>query len=228
MNAHTSIIVLVSCMAVALIGKPAAVNASITEQVVTYNILEDSSDPQSDVIFSVTFEMTQAGQMNDSIGWQVLSAYFEQPLASGGSRVWKTDSVKVDTSDGLWWVEHENTDDPIPSEFDVPPAVLGTAAPYNGQFASSLIYDFAGLSGSPGLDKARVQYSFKLDDEEDPEAEDDDDIVEIDRDPNLPQIMVGAESCRSDADESTDLVAMLLALSDDLRTRRGDAVCLPD
>ncbi|MCB9855178.1 MAG: hypothetical protein H6818_05775 [Phycisphaerales bacterium] len=213
-HAH-NLTIMVPCIVAALFVSTASVVADNGYQVVSYNIRENPADPQSNVIFRVTFELTKADQVSGSIGWEISSAYFEQPLPTGGDNVWKTDSPTVDTPDGLWWVQHELPGNPKLSEFDAPPPVSGQANTFDPQFSNTLIFYFAGLGGTHDVNTARIRYSFKMDDEEDPEAEDDDGLGEIIPTPRIPGEMVGAASDSALSCNSIDATTLLRDLGVD-------------
>ncbi len=165
----------------ALAGLPA-------DRVAEYYIRETPTDPQSDIVFIVALELTAVSQDGDEIAWKTTQMTRTEP-GYGGARdiVWVDEDAEPDTPDAFWWVEHADPETPQDAEFDQPPAFLGTAAavePTDGD----LDYDFAGefcdtackqlFSGEVGA----LTYTFRLVSEEEPEAEGDDEPVEIEGD----------------------------------------------
>ncbi len=114
----------------------AAVGTQIAEanlpddQSVKYSIRVDPSDEQSDVLFTISLELTAIENQDELVKWEVTEASFVEIGSNGlpaGS--WTKTSPTVYSSDGYWWVEHLDFDNPLEEEFAAPPSLDGTAAP---------------------------------------------------------------------------------------------------
>jgi hypothetical protein len=150
---------------------------------VGYDVLETPTDPNSDVLFEVTLELeaVEAGKDND-IGWLIRNVLITQFDQSGQPRaVWLEELPDVPTGDGLWWVDHADPLNPQAEEFDDTPALSGVASAYQGGSAD-LIYDFDGevyQQPPPYLPVSSSTYMFKLDGEDEPEDDGEDEPVPI-------------------------------------------------
>ncbi len=122
---------------------PAAVNTEI----VSYGIYDDPSDEQNrKLIYWIVLYLEESDRDSNSIGWtvdKVKVIEFNDPAAD---RDWIDQSPTVDTSDGLWWVDHADLNDPQPEEFVMPPFVDGTADYQGSQEEPALDYDFEGVA----------------------------------------------------------------------------------
>lgn len=94
-------------------------------RVVKYYIRETPTDPQSDVVFIFGLKITARQRDGDSIGWSIVEIRIKEP----GSllRLWIDDAPTTPSADGLWWIDHEDGDSPLDSEFAVTPKMEGTA-----------------------------------------------------------------------------------------------------
>ncbi len=132
---------------------PAAVNTEI----VSYGIYDDPSDEQNrELIYWIVLYLEESDRDSNSIGWavdKVKIIEFNDPAAD---RDWIDLSPTVDTSDGLWWVDHADLNDPQPEEFVMPPFVDGTADAQGPQELPYLDYDFE------GVDLALSEYYFTV------------------------------------------------------------------
>ena len=57
---------------------------------------------------------------------------------------WEDEDPEVDTTDGLWWVEHADPDNPVPSDFVETAPVAGTAIAADPE-DPDLDFDVAGV-----------------------------------------------------------------------------------
>ena len=137
------------------------------DYIVGYEIREDPSDAQSDVIWRVELHLLEEDSDADSIGWEIqLIKIIELGQAGETDTVWAEVSPTVATPDGLWWVDHADLDDPQPAEFDMPPDLDGTAdAEEAGD--PDLDYEFEGVTPTPsgptyGGDVAGATFNFLL------------------------------------------------------------------
>lgn len=204
--------VVFTCSLAALLSSAATALATNDYFRLSYTIREDPSDPGSDVIFKVIMEMSAVDQDGNWIGWQVDTLYFVEPSQSGGDdEVWKTDIYDIDSADGLWWVEHEKPNDPSIKEFDMPPEISGEAPPLNSQYMGGLIFIYWGENIEHALGEAKMGYTFTKTGEAEPEAEDEERITEIDRDPELPLLMAGERRAdqRANASDIGELAGVL-------------------
>jgi hypothetical protein len=88
------------------------------------------SDPESPVDFIVVLELTAEDVDGDAVGWAVTSIRIGQ-LDEWGFTIgdWSQSDPVVASTDGLWWLEHADGENPTTSEFVILPTILGTAAP---------------------------------------------------------------------------------------------------
>jgi len=101
-------------------GKPA-------DRVVQYAIHVDPTNPKSRVQYVLSLTISAREQDQGWIGWQVENYTITEKAILGRDTVWSVDFPFVDTTDGLWWVEHIDPDNPDRSEFGMPAAVVDTA-----------------------------------------------------------------------------------------------------
>ena len=170
-------------LATLVVSRAAPAFADNSYFAVAINTLADSSDPNSDIVFTSILEMSEADRDGNVVAWQINNAYFTQHISGVSKRNWKADSIGVDTSDGLWWVQHADPDAPVQAEFDLPPELTGEAAVYQSSAPEPLVFLLKGRTGAHGYSLLRYDYSFRLLNEEDPEEEDIDDIGEFEDDP---------------------------------------------
>jgi hypothetical protein len=113
---------------VCLIGVHGAVASLPDDRVVSYLIREDPNDQESDVIFEIEFEIAAIQTNGNAIEWSVDQANFVE-YDTNGSPIdsWTDDDPTVITSNGLWWVVHEDPESPAVAEFNMPPTVTGVA-----------------------------------------------------------------------------------------------------
>ena len=141
------------------------------------------TDPHSDIIFTVTLELTAVAKDGSEVAWEIVSVMFSQPGVEIDN-VWIEYAPDPDTPDGYWWVEHADPDVPQEAEFDWPPNMFGTAIAV-APVEDDLHYDFGGdycdsqCQQLYGGQVAAADYWFLVEDEEEPEAEGDDEPVEI-------------------------------------------------
>ena len=136
-------------LSIVLVGGAFTVAMALPDDyIVTYDIYDDPSDPNRQVVFSIELSLTavsgnscQSGSCGN-VKWEVESIEFRQPQ-SGGDRVWVEGSPVLDTFDGYWWVYHDDRDAPDVSEFDMPPYAEGTATAQDPQDVD-LYYWFEG------------------------------------------------------------------------------------
>ncbi len=155
------------------------------DRIAEYYIRETPTNPESDVLYTVTLELTAVDQDGDEIAWEITEVTLtEAAQGNQGDTVWVDDAPDPDTPDGYWWVEHADPEDPQDAEFDLPPLLQGTADAEDPN-DDDMDYDLEGAycdSQCQQLFNGKVGalgYSFKLVNEKDPEVEGDDEPVEI-------------------------------------------------
>ena len=155
------------------------------DRIAEYYVRETPTDPESDIIFIVTLELTAVDQDGDEIAWKITELTLTEPgQGHEEDTVWVDDALEPEA---YWWVEHLDPGDPKKAEFDWPPLLQGTADAVDPS-DDDLEYDFGGdycdsqcqqlFNGKVGA----LDYSFTLVGEEGPEAEGDDEPVEIEGD----------------------------------------------
>ena len=166
----------------------ASASALPSDRIVKYVIRDDPSDPGSDVVLNVALTLHPSDSDAGSIGWEITEIELRAPGSGGGAdTVWVESAPDVDTADGLWWVDHSNTNTPQLSEFTVPPRLAGTASAEDPADAD-LDYDFRGRSytppanGAPYDPTAALDYSFTADGETAPIAEGEEEPTELQED----------------------------------------------
>ena len=163
------------------------------DQIVECNIRERPTDPDSTIVFVVRLELSADSQNGSQIGWEITSTEFRQKaVLEPGDKVWGKNSPTVGTPDGLWWVTHGDPDEPKLDEFVLPPSMNGTAAAEEPS-DEDLDYTIQGIAyspppGGPPFDvTGSLSYSFTIQGESEPEAEGDDEPVEVRNGGNDPE-----------------------------------------
>lgn len=117
------------------------------DQLVQYHIKSDPLNPLSTTVVSVTLKLHATQQVDDEIAWQVLKIWIWRPGVGSLDEFWTEDLPTVQTSDGLWWVAHQNPAQPAIPEFTAPPLISGRATRV-GQ-GDDLAYSIEALSDPP-------------------------------------------------------------------------------
>ena len=152
------------------------------DRIAEYYIRETPTDPDSDVLYIVTLELTAVDQDGDEIAWEITEVTLTKPGEGGGEdTVWVDDAPDLDTPDGYWWVEHADPEHPQDAEFDWPPLLQGTGTVVDPG-GDDMEYDFTGdycdsqcqqlFNGEVGA----LKYTLKLVNEEEPEVDDDEPV----------------------------------------------------
>lgn len=172
------------------IGVSAAHAAHPEDRVITYSIREDPQDAESDVTFLVSLKLTAVDREDSTVAWRVVYAKFEQldefgePLAA-----WMILYPQLDTSDGYWWVEHEEYLEPVPEEFHSVPTLEGSAPALDEEDPD---LDFfvetgsctGGCTSMYGGQVTALNHAFVVAGEPEPIEEGDDEPSEIEEDNN--------------------------------------------
>ena len=121
-----------------------AVDARPPDHAITFKLHATVGDPTSPVDFTVTMGLMIEEHDGSSIGWDVIVVTIRQMDDEGNViTTWSKSNPDVDTTDGLWWIEHANPAAPVNSEFLVPPLISGTAPSPNPNVVS-LEFEFEG------------------------------------------------------------------------------------
>lgn len=168
------------------LGQATAAAAPLpADQAIEYNIRDIPTDPESDVVFTVTIELTAVDVVDNSVAWKVTSAkLYEAPSVVKQSAGWTDGTPSVEVLNGLWWVDHADPLDPQLDEFAIPPHIHGTADS-NDPSHKDLDYTFEGATytpppgGPPFNPTGALTYNFTLVNEEEPIEEAEDEPVEI-------------------------------------------------
>ena len=131
------------------------------ERVAHYVIRLDPTNPGSRVQYVLSSTISAQEQDGDWIGWEVQSYKITEKAVLGSDTVWAADFPFVDTSDGLWWVEHADPDNPIPSEFALPAGIVG-AAVSNDPGVPALYFSVVGAPYSPPAGGSPVEATGAL------------------------------------------------------------------
>jgi len=114
-----------------------------------YGIHETPTDPQSPLTFTIKLSLERASLSGNSIGWRVASVQIRQLDASGNAvDLWVETNPVVQTTDGLWWIDHADAENLYASEFVLPPHIAGTADAQDPNHAA-LSYDIQGVPCEP-------------------------------------------------------------------------------
>lgn len=120
------------------------VHALPPDVTVQLNLREPPGDPLSDVTHRVILGLFEDSRNGDSVGWDVAILTIRELDENGDVAYrWSTGGPTVDTSDGLWWIEHADPDNPELEEFVLLPRIHGTAGALD-QGVSDLDFDFEG------------------------------------------------------------------------------------
>lgn len=146
---------------------------------VRYRIFVNPEVPAEGEAWRLSLGLRAADSGSQGIGWEVERVSLRRP---GQSTVcddfWVDSSPIVDTTDGLWWIDHADPQQPELAEFLEPPHISGLAAIESGGATQELEYWFAasGLE-SQSAGTAYLDYWWRLDGEDEPEDEGDEEPV---------------------------------------------------
>lgn len=111
---------------------------------VEYRIHATPSDPNSPVTMRMIVNLSRQETNGSQVGWAPTSIEFRQLDCSGNpTNTWIEENPSADTTDGLWWVQHGDPNQPINNEFKLPPRFVGSAPSVNTA-VEDLDYDFEG------------------------------------------------------------------------------------
>ena len=176
---------LLAIVACAALVTGVASTASADTRYVDYLIREDPSDSESGVIYIISLGIEEAETDGDWIGWQINEVAIVRLDSLGEvDAYWIEYAPYVPTSDGMWWVEHEDTENPKAKEFDDTPLLVGLALA-NDPNDDDMRYDFIGATYTGqgpqyGGSVSGMAYVLAPEGQEEPELEGDDEPGEID------------------------------------------------
>ncbi len=171
---------------------PDVAQALIPDFTVTYNLRETPGDPFSDITFTITLGLMKDTVDGDDIGWEVAVITIRE-LDENGDVLdrWSMADPFVDTNDNLWWITHADPDNPVNSEFVLPPWIHDCASsPDTG--VSDLDFDFQGNTyneppGGPPYDTTGSLDAFlRLAETPPPQPKKDDDDADVEV-PDFPE-----------------------------------------
>jgi len=95
---------------------------------INYYIRETPTQPSSDILYIVRFELSADSQIGNTISWEMLSTtIIEVGTGNPGDKIWIDDAPAPATSNGFWNVTHDTPSEPLATEFDALPPLAGTA-----------------------------------------------------------------------------------------------------
>lgn len=99
----------------------------------TFFIREVPTDPESDIVFTITVKIQAVDIDQDWVAWDVTDIAVRE-IGSNGATIneWTDAAPTVETTSGLWWVEHVDPQAPQIWEFNTPPLIYGTASAQGG------------------------------------------------------------------------------------------------
>ena len=172
----------------------AEVHALTPDFTVQFNLRETPGDPLSDITHRVIMGLFEDSRSGDNVGWEARILTIHELDENGDvayrwSKGWPT----VDTTDGLWWIEHADPNNPVMEEFVLPPRIYDTALALD-QGVSDLDFDIEGNSyteppGGPPFDTTGSLDSFLQLAETpppQPKKDENDEPVEMPDDPEEP------------------------------------------
>ncbi len=107
-------------------------------------IHQNPANPHSRVQYVLAQMITAVEQDGDWIGWEIENYKITEKALLGADTVWDVDYPDVGTTDGLWWVEHYDPDNPVPADF-AEAAPVADRAIANDPANPDLYFDVAGV-----------------------------------------------------------------------------------
>lgn len=150
-----------------------------------FNFHETTGLPGSDIDFQLTMGLMKQEQDGGDIGWHVQVVTIRELNESGDVvATWFKTNPFVDTADELWWIEHDDPENPVNREFLILPLIYGTAGHVNPTEAA-LEFEFEGdvyvapSGGAPFPDTASLTTLLKEEGNPTPKKDETDEPVEI-------------------------------------------------
>ena len=157
-----------------------------------FNFHKTVGDPTSDIDFQLTMGLMKEEQDGDDIGWHVQVVTIRQVDENGNVvATWFKTNPFVDTTDELWWIEHDDPKNPVNREFLIPPLIYGTAGHVNPSEAA-LEFEFEGdlyvapPGGAPFPETASLTTLLKEEGNPTPKKDEEKEPVEMPTDPEEP------------------------------------------
>ncbi len=184
MSAKNILIASITITLITLTFAPAEAKAEPTPNFVVNYVIRDSLDPETGDKFIVSLELEEIEYDANAIAWVIAKASFIEIHPDGTETTWRIDYPDTDLPNNLWWVEHENPENPNVSEFAAVPQLIGTATPISPD-NDFLQYEFRGdglttIPSKPTLLAAKMTFKFKKQEDPIPLEEEEDEPVEID------------------------------------------------
>jgi hypothetical protein len=157
------------------------------DQTIDYSVYATPTDPESAVVFIASLTLVADSASAEEVGWEVTEIRFTQPgEGSNPDIVWVESTPVVESPDGLWWVDHADVENPVDSEFVMPPLLTGTALPEDPA-EDDLDYTLEGVTYTPPqtpeepphATTAAMDYSFQRAMAQAPIEEEEDELVEV-------------------------------------------------
>ena len=168
------------------------VDARPPDYTLQFDLHETVGVPLSNKDFLVTMGLMKDQQDGDSIGWRVQVVTIREVNGFGEVvETWFTTDPDVDTADQLWWIAHADPDNPVNSEFLIPPLIFGTAGHVNPT-EPALYFGFEGAvyvappGGPPFTDTLALTTLLQEEDNPTPKKEETDEPVEMPVEPADP------------------------------------------
>jgi hypothetical protein len=134
---------------------------------VAYAIHETPQNPNSPVVVEMELFLEPYSVDGDSVGWRVCEVAITHYGAGETTETWADAAPSVNSTDGLWWVQHADITSPEAAEFGTLPIVSGVADPTDDGTVD-LVYAL-GCSGSVGSTPYEITtegtYNFSREDE---------------------------------------------------------------
>ena len=187
-NAKTMTLLLAAVVCAAGSGiAQAALPADID---VVYYLRETPSNPESDILYRIGFELTAVSQDGDFVAWKIAElTIIELGVTALDDRVWVEVEPDLSAYEGVWWVEHANPEKPVVAEFADVPYFDGLATaedPNDADMEYELKAGYCDASCQAMYDGSvtAMNYRLRLEGEDDPEAEEEDfEPIEIEDSP---------------------------------------------
>ncbi|MCH9001459.1 MAG: hypothetical protein IIC02_02710 [Planctomycetes bacterium] len=165
------------------------VDARQPDFTIQFDYHEATGVPGSDIEFQVTMGLMKEVQDGDNIGWNVQVVTIRELNGFGEVvETWFTTSPTVNTADNRWWIDHDDPNNPVNSEFLIPPLIYGTAGHVNPteaalEFAIEGAVYVAPPGGPPYDNTASLTTLLQEEGNPTPKKDEEDEPVEM---PNIP------------------------------------------
>lgn len=163
--------------------------AADPDYTVQFNLRATPGEPMSAVTHRIILGLMEDSRSGDDIGWHVTILTVRELDGQGEVvRTWSMANPFVDTADGLWWITHNDADNPMNSEFTMPPRIVDTI-PHAGS-EPALDFELVGETYSsqspPFADTGSLTYRLAEENETEPIKEEEEEEIEIPFEPESP------------------------------------------